>query len=581
MVDDAQMATARGSRPGEPGIAARPNAALQYAGDAYDATRPKVMGRHSAGAGFLKAMVRHAGLDTLYAFTASKAEFDDFVRRIQSFGATRQKAKWVPQGRLSLLAEVGCLYLAGPGLDESAWERRFGDERRYSLCGVTHTVSSARVMDALGNLLIAPTQSWDAVVCTSRAVRAAVERLLQGHVAYLAERFGTIARLPIQLPIIPLGVDCAAFDAATEFEVRRAVLRQRLGLNPGDVVFLFFGRLTFHAKAHPVPMFMAAELAQQALAAEPRTAGCRIHLLMVGQAPNEKVEQDIRHAGPRYCPSVPLHVLDGADPEIVGTAWSASDVFISLSDNIQESFGLTPIEAMAAGLPTLVSDWDGYRDTTIDGETGFRIATETPPTPAGFDLAQRHGMGVESYDRYIGAASQATAVDVRAAADAMRHLAGSSELRRSLGEAGRRRAQQVYDWRVVIGQYQELWSELAQRRRVDLPLGLLAPTGSAPSLRPDPFGMFAGHATRQLDAGGVIRAVDAQPLIRLEAVLAQSMNTYAGHYILPVDALRRLVQRVSESDLHVAELMRDLAPHDRRMLTRTIAWLKKYDILAF
>jgi len=25
-----------------------------------------------------------------------------------------------------------------------------------------------------------------------------------------------------------------------------------------------------------------------------------------------------------------------------------------------ETFGLTPIEAMAAGLPCLVSDWDGY-----------------------------------------------------------------------------------------------------------------------------------------------------------------------------------------------------------------------------
>jgi glycosyltransferase involved in cell wall biosynthesis len=581
MVDDAQIAATRESRSGKPGIAARSNAALQYAGDAYDATRPKVMGRHSAGAGFLKAMVRHAGLDTLYAFTSSRAEFDDFVRRIQGFGATEQKAKWVPHGRQSLLAEIGCLYLAGPGLDESAWERRFGDERRYSLCGVTHTVSSARVMDALGNLLIAPTQSWDAVICTSRAVRTAVERLIQGHAAYLAERLGAAVRLPVQLPIIPLGVDCTIFDADATRELRRAALRRRLGLGPRDVVFLFFGRLTFHAKAHPVPMFMAAELAQQALAAEPGTAGHRIHLLMVGQAPNEKVERDIRDAGPRYCPNVPLHVLDGADPEIAESAWSASDVFMSLSDNIQESFGLTPIEAMAAGLPTLVSDWDGYRDTAVDGETGFRIATETPPAPAGFDVALRHGTNMESYDRYIGAASQATAVDVRAAAEAMRRLAGSLELRRSLGEAGRYRAREIYDWRVVIGQYQELWSELAQRRRSDKLLGSQAPSDRAPSVRPDPFDMFAGHATRQLDASGVIRAVDARPLMRLEAVLAQSMNTYAGQYILPVDALRRLVQRVSEGELHVTDLMRGFAPHERRTLARTIAWLKKYDVLAF
>jgi len=28
---------------------------------------------------------------------------------------------------------------------------------------------------------------------------------------------------------------------------------------------------------------------------------------------------------------------------------------------------------MASGLPVLVSDWDGYKDTVIDGETGYRI----------------------------------------------------------------------------------------------------------------------------------------------------------------------------------------------------------------
>ena len=40
---------------------------------------------------------------------------------------------------------------------------------------------------------------------------------------------------------------------------------------------------------------------------------------------------------------------------------------MSLADNIQETFGLTPVEAMAAGLPCVMSDWDGYRDTVRDG----------------------------------------------------------------------------------------------------------------------------------------------------------------------------------------------------------------------
>ena len=42
---------------------------------------------------------------------------------------------------------------------------------------------------------------------------------------------------------------------------------------------------------------------------------------------------------------------------------------------MQETFGLTPIEAMACGVPQVVADWDGYRETVVEGETGFRVPT--------------------------------------------------------------------------------------------------------------------------------------------------------------------------------------------------------------
>ena len=65
-----------------------------------------------------------------------------------------------------------------------------------------------------------------------------------------------------------------------------------------------------------------------------------------------------------------LHV-DGREMDAVDDVYAASDVFISLSDNIQETFGITPIEAMASGLPVIVSDWDGYRHSVRDGIDGF------------------------------------------------------------------------------------------------------------------------------------------------------------------------------------------------------------------
>ena len=58
--------------------------------------------------------------------------------------------------------------------------------------------------------------------------------------------------------------------------------------------------------------------------------------------------------------------------------WASADLFLSLVDNPQETFGLAPVEAMAAGIP-VIGDWDGYRFTVSDGVEGFRIPTLAPP----------------------------------------------------------------------------------------------------------------------------------------------------------------------------------------------------------
>jgi glycosyltransferase involved in cell wall biosynthesis len=565
----------------DPPPRARPNAAIQYLAESYDAQRPKVMGRHSASAGFLRAIVQHADVEAFYAFAPNRAEFKDFERRVAELGGQGKPTKWVVPGRSTMLAEVGCLYLAGPGLGDFAWQRRFGDERRYSLCGITHTVSSDRALDGLGELLTAPTQSWDAVVCTSRAVKAAAERLFESHIGYLEQRFGQKVTLPVQLPIIPLGVACADFPARAETAGWRHELRRRLGIAADDVALLFFGRLTFHAKAHPVPMFMAAERAQQALAADPASTQRRIHLVLVGQFPNAAIEGQFKDAVPRSCPNVPVHILDGADPQLARAAWYAGDVFVSLSDNIQESFGITPIEAMAAGLPVVVSDWDGYRDTVIEGETGLRVATTMPPAPAGVDLVMRYATHSDSYDHYIGATSQATAVDVRAAAEAIRRLAADEGLRRSMGEAGLRRARAVFDWRVVVGQYQALWEELAARRKCEQPIAPASEDRTGHSLRPDPFDMFQGHATRLIGWTDPLRLSGAAATARLEAVLGLPINTFSGKHLYSPDGIRRLVEHISRQPMTIAAIAEGRPLAERRILVRTIAWLKKYDIIEF
>jgi len=51
-----------------------------------------------------------------------------------------------------------------------------------------------------------------------------------------------------------------------------------------------------------------------------------------------------------------------------------------LTTAVDEDFGITPVEAMAAGKCVLATDEGGYRETVVDGKTGFLL----PPDPDRF-----------------------------------------------------------------------------------------------------------------------------------------------------------------------------------------------------
>jgi glycosyltransferase involved in cell wall biosynthesis len=61
---------------------------------------------------------------------------------------------------------------------------------------------------------------------------------------------------------------------------------------------------------------------------------------------------------------------------------SAADLFVSTATNPQESFGIALVEAMAAGLPILATDWNGYREVLPDA-----YAAHLLPTIADHDVA--------------------------------------------------------------------------------------------------------------------------------------------------------------------------------------------------
>lgn len=538
--------------------------ALHFVPEAYSAAAPKPMGRHAAGAALMRA-VAQSELATVGCFAAGAAEAVECERALREHGF-KGGVEWVSRGKPQQLERFGSLYHPGPGIERLAWRRLGLGERRYSLCGVTHTIATHAVTSGIANLLVAPLRSWDAVICTSRVVRDSVRQVLERQAEYLRARLGAERFELPQLPLIPLGVHGRdfAFDEAGRSEARR-----RLGIEDGDVAFLFFGRLSFHAKAHPQQMFSALERAGK--------DGREVHLILCGWFANEAIEKAFREAAALLCPSVRLVLLDGREAGSQAAAWAAADVFTSLSDNVQESFGLTPLEAMAAGLPCVVSDWNGYRDTVREGVDGYRIATVMPGAGAGLDLAQRYDDGVDSYDQYCGHTSQVVAVDGAQLAQAYERLIKDAGLRRQLGESGRRRAREEFDWRVVFGRYRALWSELDERRRADAVL-----TPALPQLAPDrldPFAMFASYPSAQLTPESMVELAPDASLALLRQYRELGINRFATSSLPTLEEFGQIFGSIESRPMQVDELVDALGPCDRPTLLRGLAWLCKMDLL--
>lgn len=548
-------------------------AAVFYKKDGYDTSSKRLLGRQAAGEGFLKGLVEFGTAESLYCYATSRTEFVEFCERIQPWMKQPRKVQWLPSSDPKSLALPGAIYNPDPNISKLVWQRRFADQRAYSVCGVTHTIASTGVMQSIGDLLIAPVQPWDALICTSMAVKTAVKRLLDTWADYLAQRTGGKLNIELKLPIIPLGVDCNAFLQDSAKRNARSSIRQKLGIAQDDIVVLFVGRLCFYAKAHPVPMYLALE--QAALA-----SNAKVHLIQAGWFEDQREELSFKDSAKVFCPSVNTIFVDGRKPEIRSGIWSVADIFISLVDNIQETFGLTPIEAMAAGLPVIVSDWDGYQESVRHEIDGFKIPTLMPPPSSGIDLAFDYLGESLNYSTYIAHTSMAASVDVDACAKALTKLMTDGELRQRMGENGRQRVRKTYDWKVAIAAYESLWQELAEIRATASMSAPLTPGTPPYPLCDDPFRLFAHYPTTTLTSNSVLGLGPMSALERLSELRTTWISNFGADrrtIVATIDAVLAAIEK--DGPQSIEAILKRHADKNPTELLRTLTYLLKFNIL--
>ncbi|HEV2964142.1 MAG TPA: glycosyltransferase family 4 protein [Candidatus Angelobacter sp.] len=322
---------------------------------------------------------------------------------------------------------------------------QFGS-RLYPLTILNHGFSLHTMLyDGFLRLLLEGTYPCDSLICTSRASRAAMRNILDQVAEEFNRKFDADINYSGRLDLIPLCVDTEKFRPQD-----KPLLRKQLKLPKEAVILLYMGYVSV-LKADLLPLLRVfRRLVEQ-------NPGRQLLLVIAGTRDalyGKTLEQCIKE----FSLSKHVRLMDGLSDKTKYALAAAADVFVSPGDSVQESFGITPIEAMACGIPQVVADWDGYRDTVSHGETGFLVPTYW--TKCDSDLAHTgHLMGWEFDHLALG---QSVAIDVEALQSYLQMLVENEPLRQSMAERSRKRAEALYSFPAVVKRYEELWSELAQ-----------------------------------------------------------------------------------------------------------------------
>ena len=543
-------------------------AAIFHHPDTIESSTTPLAGRRTAGQSFLRGYARHVHAESIDCVAGRKDHIEQFRGLMEDAGWTGSITGHL-MSNPQTLSEPGTMMLPGPNLATYAWTRRRVGQAQYALCGITHTVSTRRIMEGLTDMIFSPIEPWDAVICTSSAVRSVVQTQLDEVEAYITARF-TARRVPRpQLPIIPLGIDTEQFAHVPE---HRARWRKELGLASEDIAIMSMGRLSVTEKMHPTPLLLAAQKAAE-------DSGKRMVLLMVGWFGDEPTEKLHRNMAREFAPDVEVKFPDGKDDDLRYQIWSAADIFAFPVDNIQETYGLAPVEAMAAGLPVVCSDWNGFKDTVEDGKTGMRVRTLMASPGAGGRIAARFETGQDTYHQYLVQAHQRTVVDVPEMAAALTALARDPDLRARMGAAGRARARQIYDWSAVVPQYQALWRDMTARRLREIPTSAPRPGGPWNPNSIDPFRLYAQYPTStlsptaRLSADRVVTAEDFVHLMTLTGAATFKRMVSPAEDMAVIHHGIRTLGPISYGDLS------DRTQATQDTLEAAVLWMAKFDLI--
>lgn len=125
-----------------------------------------------------------------------------------------------------------------------------------------------------------------------------------------------------------------------------------------------------------------------------------------------------------------VHLLGKIPHSEVPIALEKFDIFCATSKLDSESFGVAVVEAMAKALPVVVTDVDGFKEVVVDGYNGIIVKKQ----------------------------------NIEEIANALEKLVLDEELRRKLGENGRKRVIKHYNWQENVNTMENIYEKLTNTK---------------------------------------------------------------------------------------------------------------------
>ena len=409
----------------------------------------------------------------------------------------------------------------------------------YPVCALLHAIDLPYMLPLyVSTLLLA--EPYDTIVATSRSGALTIENMLRAAGDLLHVKFCPELNRGPRIVQIPLGVDDRFLKPRD-----KQPCRELFGLPESAVVILYLGRLSEEQKADLEPLFVAVrEIANR----KPTT-----YLVIAGQDVDGVYARKLEGLAISLGIAKSVKFITNFPYFLKPALYSAADIFVSPADNIQETFGLSVIEAMACGLPVVASDWSGYRDLVENTVTGFLIRTlwsrDAADTLSTISTMLHH----DARRVYL---AQRTIVDPVALRDGLDILVDNPDLRKQFGENGRTHVVKKFSWPVVVRQHQELWRTLCAEARAES-------RSAKPSLLQDYNKLFSHYAAQVIDEN--VRVVRSGRLRGLDELHSKRTSRELD------TETQQVLERVRSGPIQVKELL-NLGGHS---LLDNILWLLK------